>query len=73
MTFALPDLPYDKEALAPRISAETLELHHGKHHATYVKTLNELVAGTEHENASLEDTCTAGRDGTETQPSARTA
>ncbi len=55
MTFELPDLPYDKEALAPHISAETLEFHHGKHHATYVKTLNDLVAGTEHENAPLED------------------
>ncbi len=55
MAFELPELPYDKEALAPHISAETLEYHHGKHHATYVKTLNELVSGTEHENQSLED------------------
>ena len=55
MTFELPELPYDKKALDPHISAETLDYHHGKHHATYVKTLNDLVAGTEHENASLED------------------
>lgn len=46
MTFELPPLPYAKNALAPHISAETLELHHGKHHAAYVKKLNELVAGT---------------------------
>jgi Fe-Mn family superoxide dismutase len=55
MPFELPELPYDKEALAPHISAETLEYHHGKHHATYVKTLNDLVAGTAHANSSLED------------------
>ena len=53
MAFELPELPYSKDAL-PGVSAETLEYHHGKHHATYVKTLNDLVAGTEHENASLE-------------------
>src|SRR3954468_14008085 len=55
MTFELPELPYDKKALDPHISAETLDYHHGKHHATYVKTLNDLVAGTDHESASLED------------------
>jgi Fe-Mn family superoxide dismutase len=55
MPFELPALPYEIDALAPHISKETLEYHHGKHHATYVKTLNDLVAGTEHENASLED------------------
>ncbi len=62
MTFELPELPYDKAALAPHISAETLEFHHGKHHATYVKTLNDLVAGTDQENKSLEDVIT-GADG----------
>ena len=54
MAFELPELPYAKDAL-PGVSAETLEYHHGKHHATYVKTLNDLVAGTEHEGSSLED------------------
>lgn len=54
MAFELPDLPYAKDAL-PGVSAETLEYHHGKHHATYVKTLNGLVDGTEHADASLED------------------
>jgi Fe-Mn family superoxide dismutase len=55
MAFELPPLPYAKDALAPHISAETLEYHHGKHHATYVKTLNSLVEGTDKENAPLED------------------
>jgi Fe-Mn family superoxide dismutase len=55
MPFTLPDLPYDLDALAPHISRETLEFHHGKHHKAYVDKLNELIAGTEHENRSLED------------------
>jgi Fe-Mn family superoxide dismutase len=55
MAFELPPLPYAKDALAPHISAETLEYHHGKHHATYVKNLNGLIEGTEHANSSLED------------------
>jgi Fe-Mn family superoxide dismutase len=45
MPFRLPELPYGKAALAPYISAETLEYHHGKHHAAYVDKLNELLAG----------------------------
>jgi Fe-Mn family superoxide dismutase len=40
MAFQLPDLPFSKDALAPHMSAETLEFHHGKHHATYVNNLN---------------------------------
>ncbi|OBS08620.1 superoxide dismutase [Acidihalobacter prosperus] len=55
MAFELPPLPYAKDALAPHISAETLEFHHDKHHATYVANLNKLVPGTDFENASLED------------------
>jgi superoxide dismutase, Fe-Mn family len=55
MAFELPPLPYDKDALAPHMSAETLEFHHGKHHQTYVNKLNELIAGTEFENAELTD------------------
>ena len=46
MSFSLPDLPYPKDALAPHISAETLEFHHDKHHKTYVDNLNNLVKGT---------------------------
>jgi Fe-Mn family superoxide dismutase len=51
----LPELPYAKSALAPHISAETLEYHYGKHHATYVANLNKLIAGTEFAEVSLED------------------
>ncbi len=55
MAHDLPDLPYPKNALEPTISQETLEFHHDKHHQTYVTNLNNLVPGTEFENASLED------------------
>lgn len=55
MAFELPPLPYAQDALAPHISAETLEYHYGKHHKTYVDNLNKAVAGTADENASLED------------------
>jgi superoxide dismutase, Fe-Mn family len=55
MAFELPSLPYAQDALAPHISAETLEYHHGKHHKTYVDNLNKAVAGTSDENAALED------------------
>ena len=55
MAFELPALPYAKDALAPHISAETLEYQYGKHHKTYVDKLNGLVPGTEYEGKSLED------------------
>ncbi|MBW3138832.1 superoxide dismutase [Fe] [Ferrimonas balearica] len=55
MAFELPALPYAKDALEPHISAETLEFHHGKHHATYVTKLNGLVEGTELAGKSLEE------------------
>ena len=55
MAFTLPALPYALDALEPHISKETLEFHYGKHHQTYVTNLNNLVAGTEQESASLED------------------
>ena len=54
MTHALPPLPYAQDALAPAISAETVEFHYGKHHNTYVTNLNNLVKGTEYENLDLE-------------------
>lgn len=54
MAFELPALPYAKDALAPYISAETLEFHHGKHHNAYVTNLNNLVPGTEFEGKTLE-------------------
>lgn len=55
MAFTLPELPYSKDALVPYISIETIEYHHGKHHQTYVNTLNDLIKNTEFENLSLED------------------
>ena len=55
MPHQLPPLPYAENALEPHISAETMQFHHGKHHKTYVEKLNELVKGTEFENAALED------------------
>ena len=55
MAFELHALPYAKDALAPHISAETLDYHHGKHHKAYVDKLNTLVPGTEFEGKSLED------------------
>ena len=45
MAFQLPELPFAKDSLAPHMSAETLEFHHGKHHATYVKKTNEMIEG----------------------------
>ncbi len=55
MSFTLPALPYDRQALSPHISAETLDYHHGKHHQAYVTNLNNLTAGTELEGKSLEE------------------
>jgi Fe-Mn family superoxide dismutase len=55
MAFTLPPLPYDKTALAPHISAETLEFHHGKHHQAYVTQLNKLLEGKPEADKSLED------------------
>jgi Fe-Mn family superoxide dismutase len=55
MEHTLPDLPYEKNALEPHISAETLDYHHDKHHATYVTNLNNLIKGTEFEDKSLEE------------------
>ena len=55
MKHVLPELPYAKNALEPHISAETLEFHYGKHHATYVDKLNGMIEGTEFESASLEE------------------
>ncbi len=59
MAFELPPLPYDTNALEPYLSAETFEYHYGKHHKTYVETLNKLVEGTPQESASLEDIITS--------------
>jgi Fe-Mn family superoxide dismutase len=63
MEHKLPELPYAKNALEPHISAETVEYHYGKHHQTYVTNLNNLIKGTEHENASLEEIVTKSSGG----------
>ena len=55
MVHELPALPYAMDALAPHISKETFEYHYGKHHQAYVTNLNNLIKGTEFENASLEE------------------
>ena len=55
MTHVLPALPYASNALEPFISAETIDYHYGKHHQAYVTNINNLVPGTEFEDATLED------------------
>ena len=55
MSFELPPLKYGLTALEPYISQKTLEFHHGKHHQAYVNNLNNLIAGSELENDSLEE------------------
>ena len=55
MSFELPSLPYANDALAPYMSAETLDFHYGKHHQTYVTNLNNLIKDTDLQNSSLEE------------------
>jgi len=57
MAFTLPALPYAFNALEPHIDARTMEIHHGKHHNTYVTNLNNAVAGKPEENSSIEEIC----------------
>ncbi|MEQ8434899.1 MAG: superoxide dismutase [Oceanicaulis sp.] len=56
MAFTLPDLPYSKDALAPHISAQTLEFHHGKHHKAYVDKANAALEGSDYDGSDLEST-----------------
>lgn len=55
MAIELPPLPFEKNALEPHISKETIEYHYGKHHQAYVDNLNKLIPGTDFENLSLEE------------------
>jgi Fe-Mn family superoxide dismutase len=64
MSFELPALPYDADALEPHIDTRTMEIHHGKHHAGYVAKLNAAIEGTELEGKSIEDLCTNHHDNT---------
>ncbi|WP_109830927.1 superoxide dismutase [Reichenbachiella versicolor] len=60
MAFELPDLPYAHDALEPHVDKQTMEIHHGKHHAAYVAKLNGAIEGTDLEGKSLEELMTAG-------------
>src|SRR5690606_37584621 len=55
MAFELPPLPYDKNALEKSIDAQTMEIHHDKHHAAYTTNLNNAIKGTEWENKPIEE------------------
>lgn len=55
MAFTLPALPYAHDALEPHIDAQTMQIHHGKHHQAYVDNLNKAIAGTPNENKSIEE------------------
>src|SRR5690606_15618740 len=55
MPYTLPDLPYAYDALEPHIDAQTMEIHHSKHHNTYVANLNAAVEGTEYDGAAIEE------------------
>ena len=55
MSFQLPDLPYNFDALEPHIDSKTMQIHHGKHHAGYTNKLNTAVAGTDLEGKTIEE------------------
>ncbi|MBA3900133.1 MAG: superoxide dismutase [Bacteroidetes bacterium] len=56
-TFSLPELPYSQDALEPNIDAETMEIHHGKHHKAYVTNLNKAIEDEHIEASSIEEIC----------------
>ena len=62
MAFELPSLPYAHDALEPHIDTQTMEIHHGKHHAGYTSKLNGAIEGTDLANASIEEILKNGKD-----------
>jgi Fe-Mn family superoxide dismutase len=62
MPFTLPDLPFARDALAPHMSAETLDFHHGKHHKAYVDKANAMLAGKGGDERSLVDVIKAAKE-----------
>ncbi len=62
MAFKLPDLPYSYDALEPHIDARTMEIHHTKHHNTYLNNLNDAIKGTEMEDMTIEEILGRGVD-----------
>lgn len=67
MPLKLMSLPYAPDALEPTMSAETLKTHHGKHHAKYVNTVNELIKGTKYEEMPLDELVRAAHDDGDTK------
>ena len=61
MKYEQPDLPYQRDALAPAISAETVDFHYGKHEKAYIDNLNRLIKGTEYEDMELEEIITSAK------------
>ncbi len=59
MPFELPELPYAKDALAPYITANTFDFHHGKHHKAYIDNTNKLIDGTPHADKTIEELISA--------------
>lgn len=62
MTYELPNLPYEKNALEPHMSENTLNYHHGKHHQAYINNLNNLIQGTDYEKMELVDIIKTSKD-----------
>jgi Fe-Mn family superoxide dismutase len=62
MAFTLPELPFDRTALAPNMSAETLDFHHGKHHQAYIDKVNKLLGDTDLEGACLTEVIRAAHE-----------
>ena len=65
MPYDLPPLPYDADALEPHISLQTMKLHYGKHHQSYVDTMNTIIKGTDLEDKSLEEIVRASLEGSD--------